>query len=651
MRRNVLAVFIIIGLFLLSFILVQGKNFLETPGTFRPANDTVIQGNDSFFFNVSLFTVAGWDTPLVASNHTGATNATWWLSNTSGSVLLITTYNISFNQSIWNTTISFANSSTARLSEGNYSFTVNITNHSLQMVNFSSIPSNITIDRLKPNLTATNINITDGLRTLTGSGFPGLNGTDYLTNVTLTVRGTVEDSSGQVLIVYNITNRPVNLTQRNSRVDPAVHSTNVSQLFGIGSGGEGISRANYISQSSGTGPSVWNGTIPALPHGTNISFGVWANDSVAGLGGTNNLELRLQSQYAINNSRGFNLTVDGIRPIAKITISEGGTVLDDSDAVTRGVTVKVECQDESSDKLPAHSFNVTVDRPGSEGDSGQQTNARDAANSVQVLNFNTAGDGEPNGEFTARCNIQDVGGSSSTTRKFVVQSAGGSGGGSSGGSSGGGAGAPGTPSTTEKVVEYASINADTLKSIQNFGAGAGIQKLMFELSAAVTNAKVEVTTSSSKPSEVSTTPVSKVARYITITTTNIPSDKIKKATMEFAVDKSWLTTNSIDSGDVSLYRFNNGKWEEYKATKLSISTTKDYKYSAAIPRFSVFAIGVASSKSTPGTGEEAGEGTTPGEEAGKPSSAGMVVLWIVIIAAVLVGVWFYITKKKKAPKK
>src|SRR3989344_8344477 len=441
MRRNVLAVFIIIGLFLFSvYSVVAPLDFqIGAVTAFNPNNGSILSGNNSalgvnnqsIFFNFSLLSDPAANLPLLASNHTHALFANYSLYNGT-TVFLTTQRNLSANQSIWNLTFRIANASF--LSEGLYNFTINITNLSNIMTNFTI--NNLTIDRLKPNLTESFVNITDGVRTLTSTGFPGLNGTDYLTNVTLTIRGRVEDTSGQVVIIFR-TNGTVNISARELDTYPNAlnYTSNVSVLHTLA---ETKVTTNYINQLSGTGQATFNGTIAPQAHGANISFAVWANDSATGLANTD-LWLNYRT---INHSVGFNLTVDGIRPQAKITISEGGTALDDNDAVTRGVTVKVECQDQSTDNLPAHSFNITVDRPGSEGDSSQQTNSRAAANSVQVLNFNTAGDGESNGEFTARCNVQDVGGSSSITKRFTVQSSGGTSGGAGGGSGGGGAGAP-----------------------------------------------------------------------------------------------------------------------------------------------------------------------------------------------------------------
>src|SRR3989344_9244806 len=242
MRRNVLAIFIIIGLFLFSvYSVVAPLDFqIGAVTAFNPNNGSILSGNNSalgvnnqsIFFNFSLLSdpnatgTVNVISPLIATNHTNALFANYSLYNGT-TVFLTTQRNISANQSIWNLSFRIANASF--LSEGLYNFTINITNSSNIMTNFTIY--NLTVDRLKPNLTEANVNITDGVRTLTSTGFPGLNGTDYLTNVTLTIRGRVEDSSGQTVIIFR-TNGTVNISARELDTYPNAlnYTSNVSVL-------------------------------------------------------------------------------------------------------------------------------------------------------------------------------------------------------------------------------------------------------------------------------------------------------------------------------------------------------------------------------------------------------------------------------------
>ena len=663
MRRNLFGLFTILGLILFSiYLVIAGTNIvnmIDYRGSY-PINGTILNG--SIMLNISL----GADGPVgavasVAANHTHALNASYWLVNSSGPVLL--TYqlnNYTGNQSIWNVTYAFINDT--RLSESLYNMTINITNFSLQMVRV--VLTNMTVDQFKPNLSESFINVSDLASTLYGSSPTDLNGTKFLKNITLQVQGRVEDSSGQVLIIYN-TSRAVNLSNHYENTDPARFAVNGSvngDFNNIFNKTDTIMPTTYLSASSGTGQATWNGSIPGLPHGTNVSFGVWANDSASSLTGFSTASKPFLNVRSTNHTQGFNFTVDGKRPVATLQMSEGGTNLDTGDTVTRGVTVKLECWDGSGDTLPSSAVNLTVDRPGSDGLSDQKVNTYGVSNAKATLNFATDNTGESNGEFTVYCYVTDPNGLyQATTQTFTVLSGSGGSGGSSGGSGGGGgAGGADAPETTEtKTVEYASIAADTLKKIENFPSGSGLRSITFKLNSAVTGAKVEVITYATKPTTVTSSPSDKVARYIDIKTTNIPDNLIKEATITFSVAKDWMTKNSLDANEIALYRYNAGKWDKITASKSPVGGANTQSFIAKVPGFSVFAIGSTTAPVPQPEPEETGEdGTTggPGEETGeegtKPkSNAGLVILWIVIIAAVVGGIWYYLTKVKKPSKK
>ena len=627
-----------ISILLISLFLLAGLYFVMAAfeGVNNPSNSTILNGTT--FFNASAF-------PRL--NNT--VNAAFYLSNATSSILMGITTNVTFAQNSTNLTVNL-NATNLSLAEttlglGNaYNLTVNFTIHTNATYVWNVTAFNLTIDNRRPDMY--NINVTDGSQVLTD--LCCLNGTKYLTNVTLTVMAEIIDTSGQATLVYNYSNSAVNQTGRLER-DYYVQNLNRTVIvFGPGEATRGV---NYITTASVTSRGILNATIPAHAHGTNISFAIFANDSMAifpGPGTAGNPSASgVFNSRAANNTVGYNFTVDGIRPRAQITLTEGGTGLDDQDTVTKGVTVVIKCKDSSGDTLPSASYNITVDRPGSDGNSPQTAKAVSQKNTDEVtLSFDTAGSGESNGEFTAMCNTQDIGGSSEVTQRFtVVASSGGSSGGGS--TSGGGAGSTEAPETTTKKVEFASIDADKLKVVQNFGAGAGLKSISFKLKAAVSNALMEVTTTASKPSSVSTAPNSKIARYFEVKTTNIDNDNIAEATITFDVNKAWMETNNIKDNEVALYRYNNNVWEKYTASKSSIQGSTDkVTYKAAVPGFSVFAIGFAEAT---GTGTGTGEGT--GEGTGTGSKAGMIVLWIVIIIVVVGAIWYYVMKKKKPSKK
>ncbi|MBS3149880.1 PGF-pre-PGF domain-containing protein, partial [Candidatus Woesearchaeota archaeon] len=359
---------------------------------------------------------------------------------------------------------------------------------------------------------------------------------------------------------------------------------------------------------------------------------------------------------------GYNFTVDGIRPSAQLTVTNGGITVSDQGTVTRGVIPVITCRDASGDTLPSSSLNITVDRPGSADNSPQATagvGKRGSGDTI-VLNFDTAGSGESNGEFTVTCTTSDIGSSSSATSRFTVLASAGSGDSSGGSSSGGGAGSSEAPQTTTKTVEFAAIDAGKLKVVQNFGSGAGLKSISFKIKAAVTAASMEVSTSATKPSTVSSTPNSKVARYFEVKTTNIDNNNIQEATINFEVDKAWMESNSIKDNEIALYRYADNKWEKFVATKSPAQgSTSKITYRANVPGFSVWAIAFseAAAPSTGETGEtggtgEGGTGTEPTtEEETKPNKAGTIILWIVIIVIVVGAIAYYLMRKKKPSKK
>jgi hypothetical protein len=78
---------------------------------------------------------------------------------------------------------------------------------------------------------------------------------------------------------------------------------------------------------------------------------------------------------------------------------------------------------------------------------------------------------------------------------------------------------------------------------------------------------------------------------------------VSNASIKFAVDKAWMSTNNIDPNTVALYRFKDGTWSKMETAKASEDAAKVY-YIAKVPSFSPFAItgekmGAATATSTP----------------------------------------------------
>ncbi len=91
-------------------------------------------------------------------------------------------------------------------------------------------------------------------------------------------------------------------------------------------------------------------------------------------------------------------------------------------------------------------------------------------------------------------------------------------------------------------------------------------------------------------------------KYLDISTT-VESAKVDKVKVKFKVEKSWLTSNSIDESKINLQRYANSQWNKLPTSKSSEDATYVY-YEAESPGLSTFAI----------TGEKKAVAVTPPTE-------------------------------------
>jgi PGF-pre-PGF domain-containing protein len=128
-----------------------------------------------------------------------------------------------------------------------------------------------------------------------------------------------------------------------------------------------------------------------------------------------------------------------------------------------------------------------------------------------------------------------------------------------------------------------------------------IRKLSINVLNTVNNVKLVITKLSSLPPTISHNIDGKVYHYINIYHENINDADINKTIIRFAVNKTWLTDNNVNSSNISLYR-----WEEYRWNELPVTffyqDISEILYEAESPGFSVFIIG------TSGGGGEISEG-------------------------------------------
>lgn len=114
----------------------------------------------------------------------------------------------------------------------------------------------------------------------------------------------------------------------------------------------------------------------------------------------------------------------------------------------------------------------------------------------------------------------------------------------------------------------------------------------------VSNVVMSVSKRQSAPSTEETVPSNyETYAYITISALNLPSTAVQKAEIDFKVNKTWLSENSLSAGDIILLRFSDGVWAKLVTNLVRQDSSFAY-YRAETPGFSVFAIAVEKSPSS-----------------------------------------------------
>ena len=158
-------------------------------------------------------------------------------------------------------------------------------------------------------------------------------------------------------------------------------------------------------------------------------------------------------------------------------------------------------------------------------------------------------------------------------------------------SSGGGGGGGVTIITSQETKTISLIPAggtttvaitksDTLK----------IDLIEIEVKNEVKNVEVTVK-ESSKPAEatiVISSDQGKIYKYLEITTTISKTD-IAKVKVRFKVEKSWVSSNSIDPNTIALNKLVNTTWEKLATKKISEDTINIF-YEAEMSSLSIFAV-------------------------------------------------------------
>lgn len=199
----------------------------------------------------------------------------------------------------------------------------------------------------------------------------------------------------------------------------------------------------------------------------------------------------------------------------------------------------------------------------------------------------------------------------------------------------GGTSTSGTTTARPITSAVAEAKVGTPSIVKYSDATLGIKQISIEVNNNAQNVQVTVTKEAGKPAAVSVAKSGKVYQYLHIETKNL-ADKLSKATVQFKVQKSWVTTNNVNKDNIVVSKFDEtaNKWNVLTTTYDSEDSSY-YYYDVEVSSFSYFAI---SEKSSVAGADEEGETATTGSS--------LTWLWIVLAVVVVVVIGFFLRRKK-----
>jgi len=190
------------------------------------------------------------------------------------------------------------------------------------------------------------------------------------------------------------------------------------------------------------------------------------------------------------------------------------------------------------------------------------------------------------------------------------------------------------PKTTiEKINSWTKITPETTAVMKDFKEEFGIKQIQIEVNEKAENVKLTVIKYKSKPEEISVAS-GKVDKYLEVKEQNL-KENLKKATITIQVEKSWISSNSLERDDIALFKFGDisKQWNELTTTYKTEDATY-YYYDVEVTSFSYFAIG---------------------EKAQAPEKEGIIAetikqdywwIWIVVAVVVLgIAIFFWFKRK------
>ena len=117
----------------------------------------------------------------------------------------------------------------------------------------------------------------------------------------------------------------------------------------------------------------------------------------------------------------------------------------------------------------------------------------------------------------------------------------------------------------------------------------GVKKIAIYPAADIVGAKVTVKKLIGRPKEVSVDPDGIIYQFYEFALENIAETDIKNATITFAVNNSWVSENSIDTGKILLQRWTGTEWSKITAKK-GIEGADSAEFSAVSTGLSFFSV-------------------------------------------------------------
>lgn len=126
---------------------------------------------------------------------------------------------------------------------------------------------------------------------------------------------------------------------------------------------------------------------------------------------------------------------------------------------------------------------------------------------------------------------------------------------------------------------------------------------------------------------------------------------IKEGIIKFRVENSWMTANNIQTGDVSMFRWENG-WNGLETKETGSDADFTY-FETKINAFSPFAISAKLPEAVPAVTATATPAVTvtPPVEPGIPTTRYVLIAYVFIAILIIAGAWYVFVIKKREGKK